>query len=65
MNLAVWREERLAAAAECRKNDKGLNDGLHWLVWLYCHKGGKGGATGAVKKHPLLAGGRNESLYKG
>lgn len=42
MNLAVWREERLAAAAECRKNDKGLNDGLHWLVWLYCHKGGKG-----------------------
>ena len=37
----MWREERLAAAAECRKNDKGLNDGLHWLVWLYCHKGGE------------------------
>ena len=29
MNLAVWREERLAAAVECRKNDKGLGDGLH------------------------------------
>ncbi|MBS6045707.1 MAG: hypothetical protein KH936_09030 [Neisseria sp.] len=42
MNLAVWREVRLAAAAECRKNDKRLNDGLHWVVWLYCHKRKKG-----------------------
>ena len=42
MELAVWREGRLAAAAECRKNDKGLDDGLHWLMWLYCHKREKG-----------------------
>lgn len=42
MNLAVWREERLAAAVECRKNDKSLDDGLHWVVWLYCHKREKG-----------------------
>lgn len=42
MNLAVWREVRLAAEAECGKNDKGLNGSLHWLVWLYCHKCDKG-----------------------
>lgn len=42
MNLAVWREVRLAAEAECGKNDKGLNSSLHWLVWLYCHKSEKG-----------------------
>lgn len=42
MNLAVWRGVRLAAEAECGENDKGLNGGLHWLVWLYCHKGEKG-----------------------
>ncbi|AVR79931.1 hypothetical protein NM96_11890 [Neisseria mucosa] len=42
MNLAVWRGVRLAAEAECGENDKGLNGGLHWLVWLYCHKRDKG-----------------------
>ena len=42
MNLAVWRGARLAAEAECGKNDKGLNGSLHWLVWLYCHKRDKG-----------------------
>ena len=42
MGLAVWREERLAATRGVEKNDKGLDDGLHWLVWLYCHKGEKG-----------------------
>ena len=42
MNLAVWRGARLAAEAECGENDKGLNGGLHWLVWLYCHKRDKG-----------------------
>jgi len=33
---------RLAAEAECGKNDKGLNGSLHWSVWLYCHKRDKG-----------------------
>ena len=42
MGLAVWREERLAATRGVEKNDKGLDDGLHWLVWLYCHKRKKG-----------------------
>jgi hypothetical protein len=42
MNLAVWRGVRLAAEAECGENDKSLNGGLHWSVWLYCHKSEKG-----------------------
>ena len=42
MGLSVWGWERLATAVECRKNDKGLDDGLHWVVWLYCHKSEKG-----------------------
>ena len=32
----------MAEEAECGENDKGLNGGLHWLVWLYCHKRDKG-----------------------